>query len=617
MCGILGELSLNNNLASIEEFKKILNLSKNRGPNETRIETLGKKNRFGFNRLSILDLSEKASQPIWSPSRRYIIVFNGEIYNHQKLRLKLGGFAKNIQSNSDSVSLAYSIEKWGIKTTINKLEGMFAIGVWDRKKKCLTLARDFAGIKPLFYGWNGKSLVFSSQYNQISNHPHFKNEKINRSVLKLYLNQHFIPPPFGILNNTFSVCPGEIITLNIEGKLIKTKYWNFPEFDNSTIDYNEAENIIENELRNSVFEQLFADVPLGAFLSGGVDSPIICDYANSKIDNIFHTFSLGSDSEIHDETYLSNKFSLELESYHHSIKMTAENSVNSIDKILTDIGEPFGDFSLLPAWELSKNAAETVTVVLSGDGADELFFGYERFRSIAKNHWLWKYPYVIRYLTRGFDRLLFNEKFINECVLSAYPGLAHLGLHSHQPKDFFNFLIPSMEEVSFPLAYDLYKYCNPKTKNELLHTIREAEFNGMLQRTLAKMDRASMANSLEIRVPFLKKSLIEKIIKTGIDVHSPMLKRKKMLYRLLKKSYANIKPEKDKKGFTVPLREWIRTYYKENFYEKLLDKNFCQSFGINTKIMENILEKHCNNSADYKWPLFSLYSLSIWNNARE
>ena len=195
--------------------------------------------------------------------------------------------------------------------------------------------------------------------------------------------------------------------------------------------------------------------------------------------------------------------------------------------------------------------------------------------------------------------------------------LAHFGLHSHQPKDFFNFLIPSMKDISFPETYNLYKYCNPKTKNELLHTIREVEFNGMLQKTLAKTDRASMANSLEIRVPFLKKRLIEKIIKTGVAVHSPMLKRKKILYKLLKKSFANIKPEKNKKGFTIPLREWIRTDYKENFYEKLLDRKFCQSFGIDAKIMENILDKHCNNSADYKWPLFSLYSLSIWNNARK
>ena len=416
MCGILGEFSPNNNLISNAEFKSILRISKNRGPDESRVETLDGGIRFGFNRLSILDNSNRASQPIWSPSGRYLIVFNGEIYNHHKLRLRLGEIGEKIESHGDTVSLAYFIEEWGINDTINKLDGMFALGIWDLKKKRLVLARDFAGIKPLFYGWNRKSLVFASQYNQISNHPYFKNEKINQSVLKLYLNQHFIPPPFGILNNTFSVCPGEIISLNIDGTLMKTKYWTFPEFDNSTIDYKNAENIIEDELRNSISEQLSADVPLGAFLSGGVDSPIICDYANSKIDNIFHTFSIGSDSEIHDETYLSNKFSLELKSNHHSIKMTAKNSVHFIDEMLTDIGEPFGDFSLIPTWKLSKKAAETVTVILSGDGADELFFGYERFRSIAKNHWLWKYPYVIRYLTRGFDRLLFNDKFINECV---------------------------------------------------------------------------------------------------------------------------------------------------------------------------------------------------------
>ena len=227
-------------------------------------------------------------------------------------------------------------------------------------------------------------LFFSSQYNQISNHPFFRDEEINQSVLKLYISQHFIPPPFGLLKNTHSVFPGEIVKFDKYGKLEKRRYWSFPKFDNSMINYTDARNIIENEIKSSVKEQLISDVPLGAFLSGGVDSPLICNYAKNYINGDFNTYSIGSDSVIHDETHQSSKYAQALNSKHHIEKMTSENSFSYIDDILRKAGEPFGDSSILPTWKLSHTASSKVTVILSGDGADELFFGYERFQSIAK-----------------------------------------------------------------------------------------------------------------------------------------------------------------------------------------------------------------------------------------
>ncbi len=616
MCGILGEYSPKSRLLPIEKFKKILGYSKSRGPDGSSIISTSGKIRFGFNRLSILDLSNQAAQPIWSPSGRYLIVFNGEVYNHMELRRKLGEFGKEIQSNGDTVSLAYLIDKWGVLKSIKMLEGMFAIGVWDKQEKYLFLARDFAGIKPLFYGYNRRGLVFASQYNQISNHPFFKHEKINHSVLKLYICQHFIPPPFGLLKNTFSVFPGEIVRLGKNGDLFKTRYWTFPKYDNSSTSYNEAKDFIESGIHESVREQLIADVPVGAFLSGGVDSPLICKYAKKYIDGVFNTYSIGSNSSIHDETHQANAYSKELKAEHHIEKMTSKNSIEFLDNVLRNSGEPLGDSSILPTWKLSNIASSKVTVILSGDGADELFFGYERFQSIAKNHWLWNYPFYLRYLIRGFDRLIFNDKYINECVLSSSPGKSHFGLHSRQSTKFYNELVPALGNIDFPKNYNLYEYSNPKTKNELLHMIREAEFYGMLQKTLTKVDRASMANSIEVRVPFLKKDFVEKVVKMGISVHSPMEKRKKILYDLLIKSFPNIKPQPNKKGFSIPLSSWIRKKFKTQFYEKLLDKNFCNSYGINIKKMEMTLNEHVSNKYDYKWPLFTLYSLSVWNDSR-
>ena len=616
MCGILGEYSQRNNLIPARNFKYLLNLSKSRGPDDSSIKSASGKVRFGFNRLAILDLSKEGSQPIWSPSGRYLIVFNGEIYNHFELRKNLDKCGENIRSHGDTASLAYCIDEWGVDRTIEFLEGMFAIGVWDKEERCIYLARDFAGIKPLFYGFNSSGLVFASQFNQISNHPFFRNEPINQSVLKLYITQHFIPPPYGLLENTFSVFPGEIVRINNDFNLKKRKYWSFPKFDNSTMIYANAKNIIENEIRRSVKEQLISDVPLGAFLSGGVDSPLICNFAKNYIKGEFKTFSIGSNSKIHDETQKSIEYAKALKTKHHIEKMTSGNSLDYLDDILVKIGEPIGDSSILPSWKLSNVASSKVTVILSGDGADELFFGYERFQAIAKNHWLWNYPFHLRYFIRGLDRLLWNDKYINECVLANCPGDSHFGLHSKQTGDFYDHLVPGLKNISLPENYNIYKYSNPKSKNELLHLIRKAEFYGMLQKTLAKVDRASMANSLEVRVPFLKKDLVENVVKTGISIHSPMKKRKKILFDLLNESFQNIKPQLQKKGFSIPLASWIRKNYKSAFYEKLLDKNFCDSYGIRISTMEKILNDHAKERSDYKWPLFTLYSLALWNDGK-
>ena len=615
MCGILGELTFRDQLMSSDNFKRILKLSESRGPDNTSMKTVGERLRFGFNRLSVMDTSINANQPMWSPTKRYLIVYNGEIYNHLDLRNNLPKKGAEIKSHGDTATIACCIEEWGIRKVINQLDGMFAIGIWDQHENCLSLVRDFAGIKPLFYGWNGKTLVFASQYNQVSRHPAFHNEPINQKVLKLYLAQHFVPPPYGILRNTYSVSPGEIITFHMDGKKDSVKYWDFPEYYKGSIKENDAVKQVSNGLHSAVQAELMSDVPLGAFLSGGVDSPLVCYHACYNNFNDFETFSMGSDSLVHDESYLSSQYAEFLGTKHHTVKMNANNSLDALEKAVAAAGEPIGDLSILPTWEVSKLASSRVTVALSGDGGDELFFGYERFRSIAKNHWLWSFPYPLRFLIRGLDRMFVNDKYVNECVLAKTPGEAHFGLHSRFPIGLIEDLVPSLSNISLPENFDTYEYSKPREIDELLHLIRRAEFYGMLQKTLAKVDRASMAHSLEVRVPFLKKTMIEKVTNMGVNVHQPMTERKKILYTLLQNSFPMIEPEKSKKGFSIPLTGWIRTAFKDPFYQTLLDNKFCQSYGIEKKTMENMLTLHVAGHKDLKWPLFSLYSLAVW--ARE
>ena len=612
MCGLLGEVTFGCDLSSPEIFNDLLSLSSHRGPDVTQTENIANKLRFGFNRLSIIDPSENSHQPIWSPSKRYLIVYNGEIYNHAELRTRLSGKGENIKGYGDTPTLAKCFDEWGIEKTISNLDGMFAIGVWDDLEKKISLVRDFAGVKPLYYGFDGRLLVFSSQYNQISRHPSYFHNEYENSVLKLYLIQHYIPSPNALIKNTFSLNPGEIITFNIKGEKFSKEYWNYPDYEEIKFSKNEAVNHVEKHLKDAVKSELISDVPIGAFLSGGVDSPLICYFASLEKDKNFKTFSIGSDSKKHDETTLSSHYANFLNTVHSIKTLDAANTADELEKAVSSIGEPFGDYSLIPMWQMSKRASKSVKVSLSGDGGDELFFGYERFQSIAKNYHYWRMPFALRYILRGLDKIIFNEQNINECILSDTPGDSHFGLHSHVSRKVLDMIAPSIMEKNLPINFETYKYSLPKTSDELMYLIRKAEFYGMLQRTLLKVDRASMAHGLEVRVPFLKKSFIEQIFKLGIPVHSPNRQRKRLLYELLGKKYPHFEHEKNKKGFSISLSKWIKEDYKDMFYDTLLEKKFCERFGFNKNQIERVLDSHVKGLYDFKWLLFSLYSLSIW-----
>ena len=211
------------------------------------------------------------------------------------------------------------------------------------------------------------------------------------------------------------------------------------------------------------------------------------------------------------------------------------------------------------------------------------------------------------------DKLIYNERHINECILASKPGDAHKGLHSRFPLRVLNMVAPDLEMVNMPAQFNTYDYSNPASQDELLYYIRKAEFYGMLQKTLTKVDRASMAHSLEVRVPFLNKTFVENILNISISTHKPLKGRKRILFQLLNKCYPSIIPEKTKMGFSISLTNWIKQDYQKPFKEKLLDQSFCHNFGFEISIIEQMLKSHIRGENDYKWPLFSLYSLSVWN----
>ncbi|CAM3987567.1 MULTISPECIES: asparagine synthase (glutamine-hydrolyzing) [Flavobacterium] len=606
MCGFLIEYAPNN-LISKENFLELLTISKKRGPDYQGYWSNNSTVQFGFNRLAIVDLSEAGNQPMSSFNTRFTIVFNGEIYNHKELRRKLQ--YTNFRGNSDTETIIACFEEWGVLKTVKQLDGMFALSIYDHLTKELTLVRDFVGIKPLFYGYSNGKLIASSQYDQITQHKEFKNKSINPQVLKLYLQQHFMPAPFGLYDDTFQVLPGEMITFNLEGKKTHYRYWELPSKPEYSItSEKEAISLVEETLNSCVQDQLLADVSLGAFLSGGVDSPLICSFAKKHHKNI-NVFSIGSDSKIHDESERAKQFADALELKQEIWNLTAKETLQYWNEATAALHEPLADFSILPTYLVSKLAKKSVTVALSGDGGDELFFGYERFWSIGKNIKYQNYPSIVRKAVYGFDKYTSGNKRINDVVLTDKQSTAHENLHSRFRPNWLNKIAPELIDMNLPNQWDIYDYSNEKDERALLGRLRKAEFYGMMQKTLRKVDLASMENSLEVRVPFLQKKMIEASLQ--ID---PMLsygngKQKQLLKNVLNKRVPSVPEEKVKKGFSVPLSKWIKEELKGEFSSKLLDSNF-DGFGFDKKQIEKLLKAHVEGNQDLKWPLFTLYALA-------
>ena len=605
MCGFLIEFK-SDVLSTKDEFIKLLSKSKLRGPDYQGYWSNNNSIQLGFNRLSILDLSEAGNQPMISPSQKFAIVFNGEIYNHLELRKKLE-FNK-FRGQSDTETITACLDEWGVLKTIESLDGMFALSIYNQETKEIHLVRDFAGIKPLFYGWNGKTLVAASQYDQIKNHHDFINYPIDESVLKLYLQQHFVPAPFGLYKNTFQLKPGEIITFKPNGNVVKKQYWEFPSsYDYSISDSKAAEQLVSETLDSCVKDQMISDVPLGAFLSGGVDSPLICSYAK-KYNKKLSVFSIGSDSVVHDESERATAFAKALELPQDLWKLSSSEVLKYWKEAIQSLHEPLADFSILPTYLVSKLAKNKVTVALSGDGGDELFFGYERFYSIGKNINYQHLPSIVRKGIYGFDKYYSGNKNVNGVLLGKKQSNAHEGQHSRFIKRDLDIIAPQLTNISLPDEWNVYQYENSRDERALVMNVQKAEFYGMMQKTLRKVDLASMENSLEVRVPFLQKKMIETSWKIDPLLSYGKNKKKEVLKNILQNQIPNVARDDVKKGFSVPLSKWIKEDLKQEFQIKLLEGNG-NSFGFERKAIENMLQAHLDGKTDHKWELFTLYSL--------
>ncbi|MBR9859435.1 asparagine synthase (glutamine-hydrolyzing) [bacterium] len=602
MCGFVGEFNSEHLAEPI--FKEWLEISKHRGPDDSRLVQEGMV-QFGFNRLSIQDLTDAGAQPMRSPSGRFLIMLNGELYNHLSLRKSLPEY--NYKGHSDTETLCWAIDQWGITKAISSLDGMFAIAIYDLEKEELFLIRDFAGIKPLFYGTIGHKLLFSSQYDQLMAHPLLKDARINQEVLGVYLRFHYMPAPLGLYENTAQVLPGEMIRFTKTG-FSKMRYWELPtQVSESISDENKALEEIDETMLEVVRDQLIADVPVGAFLSGGVDSPLICAQI-TKLNPNLKVFSIGSDSAKHDESALAIKYAQTLNLKQNLKKLDPKIVLEYWDEAIEALHEPLADFSIIPTYIVSKLAKQDVTVALSGDGGDELFYGYDRFWSVGKNISFQGLPHILRKGLYGIDKIWSGNRNINDVILSENQSSAHQNLHSRFKYKNVSSVFPHLDASKIPLDWTTYSYNNSSNPKELLHNMRHAEFYGMMQKTLRKVDLASMQNSLEVRVPLLQKKFIEMSLTIDHRLSYDKGNKKQILKTLLKKYIPNYEDDGVKRGFNVPLGDWIRKDLKLTFQEQILEGKL-QDIGMSRDAAELMLKEH-HEGKDRKWPLFTLYALS-------
>jgi asparagine synthase (glutamine-hydrolysing) len=614
---VIGEFAWTGRLTPTDTFLALRDLAAARGPDAAGYWTDGARVQLGFRRLAVLDLTPLGHQPMTTPSGRWTMVYNGEVYNFPEIHRRLPAGRYPLRSRSDSEIILYAFEAFGVHEAAAMLDGMFALALHDRLQQRVHLIRDFAGIKPLHYARTPDRVVFASQYDQLARHPLLAAAAVRPDVLKLYLRQHFVPAPLGILADTFQVEPGEIVSLDRTGRVDRSRFWTFPDPGTLRTDPEDALGALGAALDEAVRDELVADVPVGTFLSGGIDSPLVTDAAQRSRAEPIAAFTIGHDSPRGDESSQAEAYARSIGVRHYLDRLDAKSAGEILDGAVDGLREPFADPSIVPTYLVARHARSRVTVALSGDGGDELFFGYPRFHELGRQLTLRRLPLGVRRAARRLDRALTGGRLLAPALAAPSIGQAHFRLHSRFSEALIARLFPDLGPVALPAAFAVYDYPDATDPRVLLHRLRRAEFQGMLQKTLTKVDRTSMAHSLEVRVPFLKKTLIETALAIDPLLSGAGGRTKALLKTLLRQRLPATPIPEDKRGFAVPLGRWIREdpAIRARFEATLLDPGFAQAFAARPAALEALVREHAAGRAEHTWPLLTLHTLAHWRAA--
>ncbi len=602
---------------------------------------------FGHQRLSILDLTKAGDQPMISHSGRFIITYNGEIYNHLEIRKEIEGIKSNIKwkSGTDTETLLEAIEFFGIRETLNKTVGMFAFAIWDKKNRTLTLVRDRMGEKPLYYGWQGKGVnkvfLFGSELKALKTHPEFRGE-INRDAIALQLRHNYIPDPYSIYKNIYKLLPGHYLQLKEsdlkKGLLPKiVSYWSLIK---SAIDGNknqlaldglEIQNDLEEKLKLSVKQQMISDVPTGAFLSGGIDSSTIVSLMQSQSNKPIKTFTIGFSKDDFNEARYAKKIAKHLGTDHTELYFSPKTAMEVIPKLPNIHDEPFSDNSQIPSFLLSQLAKKKIKVSLSGDGGDELFCGYNRYNST--NNWSNKFnmiPRSVRKVLANGIRSLSQDNL--NMLLNLLPNLNEYASQGYKIKSINALEAKTLSDLYYVLSSHwqnptdavrrskepgtfLTKF-RPKLPNLNNHQIMMAldQITYLPNDILVKVDRTSMASSIETRVPFLDHRLIEYSWKIPYSLKFRNGKTKWILRKILKNYVPEDLTERPKMGFGIPLNDWLRGPLREWAENLLNEKKLSDEGFFNPKLIREKWEDYISNKNKLLYDLWNVLMFQAWRD---
>lgn len=606
MCGILGVYKKNG--LDIEQFIKQVDLIYHRGPDDFGYwfdDT--KKLGLGSRRLSIQDISNNGHMPMTAQDENYVIIFNGEIYNHEEIRLQLSNLGYNFKSKSDTEVVLNSYIAWSHNCLLH-LNGMFSIAIFDKKNNQLFLARDRAGEKPLYYWDSEFGFSFSSELKQII-YDNQLSKDLNIIAFKQYLEDGFIKGEQTFIKNVFKLLPGHYLIYDLisEKKIIET-YWEIPPYNNNNLSKHEILSKLDFLLSEAVKRQMISDVPLGVLLSGGIDSSLITSYAAEHSSSKIKTFNISFNGfGKYDESVYAKKISNYYDTEHTELSGN-EIEFNLIDEILEFFDEPLGDSSILPTYLVSKLTKNHVTVALGGDGGDELFGGYTSYYNFINPNKFYKYtPKAIRnvlsysgsFLPSGLKgrNFLINssgsatERFLHNRLFDPYDIKRILS------KEFYN----KISDIKLKSSFE--------NRGDLLYNMTSYDFqNYLVDDILVKVDRASMASSLELRAPFLDRHIIEfafSEVRSDFKLNNQGLKL--ILKDLLKKRLPIDFEMNRKQGFSIPLNNWIANKWHSEFIDEISDLKSIFNKEYILKMCDNVKNGYSNSSK-----LFAIIILNKW-----
>lgn len=629
MCGICGKLNNSPGKIDAELIWKMVRVMGYRGPDDEGIFLSSDlKLGLGHKRLSIIDLSEAGRQPISNEDKTVWMVFNGEVYNFQSLREELQEKGHVFASKTDSEAIVHLYEEEGIRC-LERLNGMFAFGLWDDRTNRLFLCRDRIGIKPLVYYWDGACLVFASEIKAILADEQVKKE-LDWAALGLYLTLNSIPAPWTIFKNIKKLEPGCYLIAE-NGKIKINRYWDIKplvEIKGGGESFSNQRQRLYELVNESVRQRLISDVSIGAFLSGGVDSSIIVGLMARNMDRPVKTFSIGyKDIPLYDETDYAREVAEFNRTDHHELKITTKDVLETFPTVLDNLDEPFADSSAIPTYVVSRETRRNVTVALSGDGADELFAGYRVYQGEYWARYYHLFPEIVRnrIIRPAFALLPDSRESISLEYLRRAKKFIDGADSSFQKRvcawrevfseDARRLILREEVLKRVPLGMaqeiitDRLSRFNGDTINKMLYLdVTESLPNDMLN----KVDRMSMRNSLEVRVPFLD----HKVVEFAFSIEGrDKLRGRKGKYILLE-AFKSILPPKihsrPKWGFEIPISGWLKRDLRFLIDEYLSEESIKRQGIFEYDYVHGLVESHLNNRTDTSWHLWNLIVFGHW-----